>query len=184
MHKKIGRPKLKVCKRGHETEIYGRDPDNHCSECRRLRCRKYREDNLEKELKRSKKYRKEHTEQWQRWYLANKERIQKLKKKYNREHPEIIKAILLRNHAKRSLRIVAWTDWNKIKEVYKNQPANMEVDHIIPLCGRKVAGLHVSWNLQYLSRLENCTKRNCIDLLWASEWYGKILEADGLKEKS
>jgi len=59
----------------------------------------------------------------------------------------------------------------------------MTQEHYIPLQGKKVAGLHVIWNLSYLSQSENSKKGNRIDLLEASEWYGKILEEAGLKEK-
>jgi hypothetical protein len=34
------------------------------------------------------------------------------------------------------------------------------VDHVIPLCGKKVSGLHVPYNLQVILGSENCRKGN------------------------
>jgi len=170
-----------VCSKGHKISIVGRDPDGHCVECRRLRGIEYRQRNKEKELKRSEKYRLAHIKESQLYYINNKEKIDVHNKQYAKEHPEILKAISIKHNAKRSLRVVAWTDWDKIAGFEKTQPIGMTEDHIIPLCGRKVAGLHVSWNLQWLTGSTNSSKNNRIDLLWASEWYGKILEEAGLK---
>ena len=182
----ISHPKIKLqfCHKDHDLNIFGRDPDGHCAECRRLRCIEYRQKNASKELKRAEKYRSTHEAERQLYYINNKEKIDAHNKQYAKDHPEVLKAISIKNNAKRKLRVVAWTDWDKIAEFEKGQPEEgMTEDHIIPLCGRKVAGLHVSWNLQWLTRSVNSSKNNRIDLLWASEWYGKILEEAGLKEE-
>jgi 5-methylcytosine-specific restriction endonuclease McrA len=57
-------------------------------------------------------------------------------------------------------RIPRWADLQKIKEFYKNCPPGLTVDHIIPLCGKEVSGLHVHTNLQYLTLRENSRKSN------------------------
>jgi hypothetical protein len=53
---------------------------------------------------------------------------------------------------------------NKIKLFYFNRPNGYEVDHIIPLCGKNVSGLHILSNLQYLSAEENRIKNNKFEI--------------------
>jgi hypothetical protein len=51
----------------------------------------------------------------------------------------------------------------------KNKPSNMEIDHIIPLNHKNVCGLHVPWNLQYLSPEDNRKKSNQFDSTWDND---------------
>jgi hypothetical protein len=54
----------------------------------------------------------------------------------------------------------AWADLKKIEEIYRNCPKGFHVDHVIPLNGKDICGLHVPENLQYLPAIENIKKGN------------------------
>ena len=85
------------------------------------------------------------TEQSQRWARNNPGKALALAHAYR----------LRRMH-----RIPRWADLKKIEEIYKLCPKGHQVDHVIPLCGKLVSGLHVPENLQYLTPLENIKKFN------------------------
>lgn len=84
-------------------------------------------------------------EQWRNWYNRNKV---KQKIKYQFEKAEKLK------------RMPSWADRKAIANFYENCPEDHHVDHIIPLRGKTVSGLHIIENLQYLHAKENLKKGN------------------------
>jgi hypothetical protein len=54
----------------------------------------------------------------------------------------------------------AWADLVEIARIYAALPEGHHVDHVVPIRGKSVCGLHVENNLQYLSALENSVKQN------------------------
>jgi 5-methylcytosine-specific restriction endonuclease McrA len=63
-------------------------------------------------------------------------------------------------HARKLRAIPLWANIEKIKEIYRNRKKGYHVDHIVPLKGVNVCGLHVENNLQYLTAQENISKGN------------------------
>lgn len=65
--------------------------------------------------------------------------------------------------AVRLQRLPKWANRDEIKQFYLLCPEGMHVDHIIPLRGKTVSGLHVVSNLQYLPADENLRKGNSFE---------------------
>lgn len=51
-------------------------------------------------------------------------------------------------------------DHNRIREIYASRGKDDSVDHIIPLKGKKVCGLHVPENLEVIPLIDNIKKSN------------------------
>lgn len=89
-----------------------------------------------------------------------KDSTQEAHKRSQEKHYEDILARNAKYRAERSLRVPVWSNLEEIKDIYAKCPKGMHVDHIIPLKGKLVSGLHVPNNLQYLSPEDNLKKTN------------------------
>jgi hypothetical protein len=86
------------------------------------------------------------------------------RKEVSAEYYQNNKAKFYANRAKyraaKLQRTPKWANTLHIEEFYSRCPKGCEVDHIVPLQGEKVCGLHVLENLQYLTVSENRSKSN------------------------
>jgi hypothetical protein len=91
------------------------------------------------------------------FYDANKDSYHK---PYIEEHRGEYNARTAKRRASIASSTPKWADLEAIKLIYKNCPAGYHVDHIIPLQGDIVSGLHIETNLQYLKASDNIAKSN------------------------
>jgi hypothetical protein len=117
------------------------------------------QNNKERVAERSKEYRSK-----------NKDKIKEMKRKYASENLELINHYSAKRRAAKRQAVPKWlTDEDKanIKAVYTMAlrisgclGVKHHVDHIVPLRGENVCGLHVPWNLAAIPAKLNMSKRN------------------------
>jgi 5-methylcytosine-specific restriction endonuclease McrA len=127
----------------------------------------------------TKKYHEIHKEELTQykaeWYQANKKSMNKKSKEWADTHRDKTRMFVSNwtkknqkrktaSEAKRRCsklqRTPMWSQEDLVKTFYLDCPKDMTVDHIIPLQGNLVSGLHVIDNLQYLTPSENSSKIN------------------------
>jgi hypothetical protein len=144
-------------------------------EYNKLKLRKYRLQNIELARKKSKIYyyknKKHRLALHKKWRDKNKEQIKKQQKLYAINNKEKIRHKIALRRSNKLKATPKFANLNKIKEIYKNCPKGYEVDHIIPLQGKTVCGLHVEWNLQYLPMKINRSKGNKLIDFFAVQHY-------------
>ncbi|KKN19943.1 hypothetical protein LCGC14_0940720 [marine sediment metagenome] len=112
----------------------------------------YYQDNKEVRLAYTEAYRQAHQEEMKAYSQA-----------YNKTNKSKKNAHTRNRQAAKLQRTPGWLteeQLQQIKDFYINCPVGMTVDHIIPLRGKFVSGLHHPDNLQYLTPEENSSKGN------------------------
>ena len=165
------------CKHGH---IALRKTKGTCVECQKI---EWEETNAKRALlpkseaskKAGKKYYENNKEVVKLRALSRKpEDIIKYRKTWKAANPELVMANSKHRRTKHKQATPKWlTQEHKaqIKQFYldamlvsKVTGVPYAVDHIVPLRGELVSGLHVPWNLAVITREENSKKSNKINL--------------------
>jgi len=93
-------------------------------------------------------------------YIANQKTQAERFKRWQQNNKDKVRLKSATERAIRLQRIPSWADKEAIKDFYLSCPKGYHVDHIIPLRGKTVSGLHILENLQYLPAKENIAKGN------------------------
>lgn len=139
------------CKNGHIAERNCRKCE--CLECKAVQSKQWDKSNPELVSRRRKSYRVKHSK-------TIKQRQQKY---YSDNRSAFVQRARDREIAKLQ-RTPSWANKEAIEFFYKYRPHGCHVDHVIPLQGKLVSGLHVETNLQWLPAKANLSKGNKFDM--------------------
>jgi hypothetical protein len=155
----------KPCKYGHVSNRHVVNAG--CSECMKKTQRQWRQEKpeyMEQYRQNNKDAIKKSTKQY---YQKNIEKYRKYSQQYCKENPDKVNAKASKRRATKLQRTPLWGDINRIKGFYKlakimsdlcKEPYH--VDHIVPMQGKIVCGLHVPENMQVLPASLNISKNN------------------------
>jgi hypothetical protein len=152
-----------------------------CKECSKAAKKEWYEKNAEAEKAKAMQYHYENYEKNKdriikrtiEWQRNNKEKYAiKSKRCYeNTKHKKFAWQALARA-AKRNA-VPKWINEELKQEIQKfyvearlktrETGTKYEVDHIVPLMGKTVCGLHVPWNLRVITQFENRSKQNSFE---------------------
>lgn len=103
-------------------------------------------------------------------YLANQEKYKARSLKWKAENKDKWNAKCMERYAAKLRACPKWLSEDDrwlIEQAYELAQirervcgGKWHIDHIVPLRGNTVSGLHVPWNLQVIPASVNCSKRN------------------------
>lgn len=103
--------------------------------------------------------------------IQNAANLALCKSESEQDHKAVILFHANKRRAKKLLRTPSWVDYDAIRAIYAEAfrisgetGIKHQVDHVLPLQGRLVSGLHVHTNMQILTRAANIRKSNLYEI--------------------
>lgn len=108
-----------------------------------------------------------HRENGRRWAENNREKEHERYRRWQANNPAAVTAKVAKRRAAKLHRTPPWADLSAIRAIYAERERieaatgiPHHVDHIIPLRGTHVSGLHIAANLRVIPAAENLAKGN------------------------
>lgn len=143
------------------SKYYQENPDKA-----KERVRKWKQDNKDKVKEINRKYYQENSDKLKeinrKWQQENREYFSK----WREENPDKVNAFNAKRRASKLQRTTAWANfedirmWYELAEVLSRSGIKFHVDHVVPLQGKTVSGLHVEDNLTVIPAYMNFSKNN------------------------
>lgn len=161
----------KACKNGHTAKRF--IDSGVCSVCLRKSVDTYSRNNKDKISSRMKTWRDKNPNYFNDWYKENNNRHKQYTKNWKEHNPEKLALLVDKRRDKLKVATPKWYEKDLVKQVFLKRDElssllNIEltVDHIIPIQGDNVCGLHCWDNLQLLERSLNGGKKNLYEPNW------------------
>lgn len=145
----INKKKCTKCFNILDTCMFYGDSASMCKLCEKSKYEIYYINNKEKVNLRNREYN-----------IANNDAAREQKREYYQGHKAESKARNIQRTLSIKSATPSWANMSKMNKIYGSRNYDEHVDHIIPIQGELVCGLHCEHNLQYLSISENISKSN------------------------